>query len=290
MTSQSPRIYTYKITFEEVPYYYYGMHEEKVYDEEYWGSPQTHKWMWDFYTPKKQILETFSTRTDAGEVERRLIKPVYNTDKWCLNENCGGVISLKTCSKAGKIGSSKNKENKVGIFSMTKKQQSLAGKRSYESRIKNGTDGLSKLTKKERQEHGSKMGKITYELKLGIHSLTSEELSEAGKVGYANGIGKLTKEEKSQLSKKNYELGFGIASLTPEERSEVSKKGGTKTYKQGKGCFSLTPEERSEITRKVNSQRWECCETGYVSTAAGIVVYQRARGIDTSKNNRRKIS
>jgi hypothetical protein len=30
MTSQSPRIYTYKITFEEVPYYYYGMKAEKV--------------------------------------------------------------------------------------------------------------------------------------------------------------------------------------------------------------------------------------------------------------------
>jgi hypothetical protein len=289
MTSQSPRIYTYKITFEEVPYYYYGMHEEKVYDEEYWGSPYTNKWCWELYTPKKQILEVFDTRKEANEVEIRLIKPVYNNDKWCLNENCGGMFSLETCSKAGKIGSAKNKENKVGIFSMTKEQQSLAGKRSYESRIKNGTDGLLRLTKKERQEHGSKMGKITYELGLGIHSLTSEELSEAGKVGYANGIGKLTKEEKSQLSKKNYELGFGIASLTPEERSEVSKKGGTKTYKQGKGCFSLTPEERSEITRKVNSQRWECCETGYVSTAAGVVQYQKGKCIDTSKNNRRKI-
>jgi hypothetical protein len=286
MTSQSPRIYTYKITFDEVPYYYYGMHEEKVYDEEYWGSPYTNKWCWELYTPKKQILEVFDTRNNAGEVERRLIKPVYNTDKWCLNESCGGSFSLKTCSKAGKIGSKKAKEMGVGIFSMTKEQQSLVGIRSYESRIKNGTDGLSKLTKEERQEMGSKMGKIAYELKLGIHSLSSEELSEAGKVGYANGIGKLTREEKSQLGKKHYELGFGIGSLTPEERSEVSKKGGTKTYKQGKGCFSLTPEERSEITRKVNSQRWECCETGYVSTAAGVVAYQKARGIDTSKRKR----
>jgi hypothetical protein len=48
-----PRIYTYKITFEEVPYYYYGSKKEKVFDEEYCGSPVTNKWCWELYTPKK---------------------------------------------------------------------------------------------------------------------------------------------------------------------------------------------------------------------------------------------
>ena len=65
-----------------------------------------------------------------------------------------------------------------------------------------------------------------------------------------------------------------------------------------KGIFGLTEEQRKENSilggiaacKIINSQRWECCETGYVSTAAGIVVYQRARGIDTSKNNRRRIA
>ena len=83
-----PRIYTYKITFEEVPYYYYGSHKEKKYNEYYMGSPVTHKLMWDFYTPKKQILEIFNSREDANIIENRLIKPILN-DKWCLNENCG---------------------------------------------------------------------------------------------------------------------------------------------------------------------------------------------------------
>ena len=55
MTSQSPRIYLYKITFEEVSYYYYGVHKEKRYNEYYMGTPVTHKWVWDFYTPKKHI-------------------------------------------------------------------------------------------------------------------------------------------------------------------------------------------------------------------------------------------
>ena len=43
-------------------------------------------------------------------------------------------------------------------------------------------------------------------------------------------------------------------------------------------------------SQKTNSQKWECCITGYVSTAAGVVSYQKGKGIDTSKNNRRRIS
>ena len=39
----------------------------------------------------------------------------------------------------------------------------------------------------------------------------------------------------------------------------------------------------------INAQRWECCETGFVSTAAGVVAYQKGKGIDTSKSNRRRI-
>ena len=106
MTSQSPRIYTYKITFEEVPYYYYGVHKEKVFGEKYWGTPVTNKWCWELYTPKKQILEIFSF-TDEGwleaqEIEKRLIRPVFNEDKWCLNESYGLRMSLDVCKRIGK--------------------------------------------------------------------------------------------------------------------------------------------------------------------------------------------
>ena len=74
MTSQSPRIYIYKITFEEVLYYYYGSKKEKYYNQEYWGSPVTHKWMWKFYTPKKQILQLFDTREEANAIENRIMQ------------------------------------------------------------------------------------------------------------------------------------------------------------------------------------------------------------------------
>ncbi len=263
MTSQSPRIYVYKITFEEVPYYYYGSKKEKYFDEEYWGSPVTNKWCWELYTPKKQILELFDY-TDEGcikaqEIEKRLIKPSFNTDKWCLNANCMGVFSLEQKSKAGK----RAKELGVGIF---------------------------ELTLEQKRENSRKRGKIALELKIGIHNRTPEQRIEDGRKGG------------SISGKRNKELGIGVCGRSKEQMIEDGRKGGiiggNKTKELGVGVCGRSKEQMIEDGRKggsvaakiINAQRWECCETGYVSTAAGIVVYQRARRIDTSKNNRRRIA
>ena len=225
MTSQSPRIYIYKITFEEVSYYYYGVHKEKKFGEYYMGSPVTNKWCWDFYIPKKQILEIFDY-TDKGwieaqKVEGRLIRPVFNSDKWCLNENCLGVFSLDKKGKAGKIG-----------------------------------------------------GKKVVECGLGYHSLTMKEKSEIGKLG----------------GTKSYEMKVGIHGLTSEQKTEARSKGGNKTYELNSGVFSRSQEKIEEDCRKggiiVNSQKWICLETGYISCPGGLARYQRKRGIDTSKRKR----
>lgn len=205
MTSQSPRIYIYKITFQEVPYYYYGLKREKKYNEYYMGSPYTHKWVWDFYTPKKQILEIFPYTDDgwleAQEVEKRLIRPFYQTDKWCLNENCGGKISLNLCREAG---------------------------------IR------------------------TYELKLGLFGLTTEQRRENGKkAGKASGGGKSNRENKT-----------GFCGRSKEKMSEDGRKAG----KIG-----------SKIT---NSQKWKCIETGFISTSGPLTIYQNKRKINTSKRVR----
>ena len=190
MTSQSPRIYTYKITFEEVPYYYYGMHEEKVYDEEYWGSPVTHKWCWKFYTPKKQILEIFDSREEANKIENRILKYFMN-DPYCLNKNCGGVVDLEILKKVGL----RNKELKIGICGLT-----------YEERSKNG--------KVSGKIGGKISGKSLKDNNLGIFSLTEEERIENCKKG-GNKIGQIHKEN-----------GTGIFAIPIEERIKNSKKGG----------------------------------------------------------------
>jgi hypothetical protein len=275
MTSQSPRIYIYKITFEEVLYYYYGVHKEKKFGEYYMGSPYTHKWCWNFYTPKKEILQFFDFTDEgwieANEIETRLIKPFYNTDKWCLNENCGGVVSLEVNRETGR----------------------RVGKQNYELGI-----GFHSLTTEERKENGRKNGKMQYENKLGMFSLTPEERSEIGKMTYLLGIGVhgLTKEQKSENGKKasqtQKELGIGVYGLTKEQRSQNGKKAAKTNKKNKTSIYELTPEQLSENGKKggkkTSSQKWMCEETGHISTPAGLSNYQRARGIDTSK--RRRIS
>jgi hypothetical protein len=305
MTSQSPRIYIYKITFEEVSYYYYGVHKEKYFNEEYWGSPYTHKWVWNFYTPKKQILQFFDF-TDEGwkeaqEIEKRLIKPFYNTDKWCLNEFCGGVISLKYCIKGGKVSGNKNKELGLGICGLTYDERVKYGKIGRETQEKNNL-GVYGITEEQRIEYGKKGGNTCKEKNLGICGLSKDELSNAGKIGGSLsyemkvGVHGRTKEQMTEdgkkggyiSGKKSYELGIGIHGRTKEQRIKDGKKGTQRAKELGVGFYGIPKEKRSETAKKVNSQKWECTETGYVANPGALSTYQKKRGIDTSK--RRRIS
>jgi hypothetical protein len=229
MTSQSPRIYLYKITFEEVPYYYYGVHKEKRYNEYYMGTPVTHKWVWDFYTPKKQILEVFDYNDEeyikAQEVEKRLIKPVLN-DKWCLNENVGGVFSLEIRRKNGE----KYKKLSIGVCGRTKKKMTEDGKKggsiSGENHKKNKT-GVCGRTKQKMTEDGKKGGKIAgrnnYENKIGVHGRSIEEMSLHGKMG-----GKISSSQKWMC----LETGF------------ISNPGSLTTYQRKSG---IDPSKRIRI-------------------------------------------
>jgi hypothetical protein len=157
-----PRLYTYKITFEEVPYYYYGSKKEKYYNQKYYGSPKANKWCWELYTPKKQILEFFEYSDKGYEecrmVENRLIKPFIN-DSYCLNERYGGTYSINILKENGKKG------GKIG------------GKKGY-------ANGLAKLTPKQRSENSKKSGKIggkvqgeiNKKLKLGVCGRSKEQM------------------------------------------------------------------------------------------------------------------
>jgi hypothetical protein len=285
MTSQSPRIYIYKITFEEVLYYYYGVHKEKKYGEEYWGSPKTNKWCWELYTPKKQILQFFDFTDDgwleAQEVEKRLIRPFYQTDKWCLNESCGGVSSLKFAS----IGGTKAKELGLGIHGLSFEQKSEIGKKAAKTNQKNNT-AIFSFTEEENYEIRSRGGKTSgkrhKENKTGIFSRTKEQMTEDGKKG-----GKIG----STRAKK---LGVGIFALTPEQIKENSKKGGLVSGKKqkelGLGIHGLSVEQTIENASKggkiVSRQLWQCTKTGFIANAGNLARYQRARGIDISNRIR----
>jgi hypothetical protein len=205
-----PRIYVYKITFLEVPYYYYGVHKEKYFNEEYWGSPITHKWVWDFYTPKKQILQFFDF-TDEGwleaqSIERRLIKPSYNTDRFCLNEHCGGNFSLNTRRKNGEKTVKIHKELKIGLYGLTIEQRKENSKKMVEEKR-----GCHKLTKEEKSIKAKNRSKIDLKNECGIH----KNVKENGKKG-------------AEVNRKNK---TGLFSFTPEYRSNITKKTNAQKWK-----------------------------------------------------------
>jgi general stress protein YciG len=177
------------------------------------------------------------------------------------------AISKEQRIENSKKGVRKAKELEVGIFAMTQEELSKAGRKGGKiggQKNKENKTGYMGRSREKMTEDGKKGAQKVQELGIGIFALTSEELSASAKKAYANGLGKLPKEV----------------------RSEIGRRNGRKNYEEGKGYFSITPEERKEINKKINSQRWMCLETGYVSNSGGLSRHQKARGIDTSKRKR----
>ena len=105
LQKMKPRIYVYRIRFEEIPDWYWGVHKERRFNEEYLGSPVTNAWKWRFYTPHLEILQEFEYSEkgwqEALEIEERLIRPDLN-NPLCLNEGIGGKCSLRVHQETGR--------------------------------------------------------------------------------------------------------------------------------------------------------------------------------------------
>ena len=74
--------------------------------------------------------------------------------------------------------------------------------------------GIFGRTQEEMSETSKKAGTKTYQLGIGVHSLSSDEKRECGSKG----------------GKRAYELGVGVFALSKEERSEISKKVATQKW------------------------------------------------------------
>jgi hypothetical protein len=172
-----PRIYTYKITFEEIPHFYYGIHKENKFGEYYMGTPVSHAWMWDFYTPQKQILEFFNTWEKGKSVEDRLILPFLN-DPLCLNEAVGFYMSLESCRKGGLSAARKAKESGYGFYGLKTEAQLESSRRE------------GKKLRQYSFENGSKTGKENVLLSRGIWAMEPEDRRESsakgGRIGGKN--------------------------------------------------------------------------------------------------------
>jgi hypothetical protein len=175
-----PRIYLYKVTFEETPDWYWGIHKEKRYGEKYLGSPKTHAWKWEVYTPKLDILCLFPY-TDEGweeslKVEARIIKNDIN-NPLCLNENCGGVYSLESRRRAGKTTGQRNARELTGFLSpeYTQSQKYIEDRRK----------GVATKTREELVEAGKRGAKAQpRETRVKNAAIMNSQIWESLEDGY----------------------------------------------------------------------------------------------------------
>jgi hypothetical protein len=190
----SPRIYVYKITFEETRDWYWGVHKEAKFGEFYMGSPVTHAWKWEFYTPVKQIVQLFDYTKEgfkeARKLEDRLILPDLR-NPLCLNESTGGRYSLDSCALGGKAASEILHSEKT---TDGKSVQAVAGgiasgKIWTEAKIESSKQNLKKATQcqKERKiqiygddwEYYRRKGRLTrFGVKIDGVRIPAKKLSE----------------------------------------------------------------------------------------------------------------
>lgn len=169
----------------------------------------------------------------------------------------------------------------------------IGGLISYENKL-----GFHSISKEERKRCSSKGGKKAdknkRENKTGFYGMSTEQRIENGrKSGLKTkenntGIFSIPPEKRSEISRetgiKMKKLGLGIHGRTKEQMTEDGRTGAKRQEELGIGMFS--PEKRSEGGKKVCAQRWQCTETGFITNPGNLTKYQRARGIDTSKRIR----
>ena len=91
--------YTYKITFKDLPgYFYYGKRKDD--GKPYFGSPKTWRRLWLLFEPEVQVLQWYKTAAEVELAEKSIIRATWK-DKYSLNENVGGYISTESC-RAGR--------------------------------------------------------------------------------------------------------------------------------------------------------------------------------------------
>jgi len=228
--------YTFRVLFADGTFYYARKTSHSELPPEcdgYYGTPVTHKAKWETTIHCKDEIVLYQTFEEMAVAETALIRP-HLDNPLCLNECCGGWLSLDKITQIGKD----NVRLKRGWFSISTEQ---------------------------RREIGKEVGSRMKEEQKGIFGMTREEKRE---LGIRNG-------ERCKTT------GTGVCSLSPERRTEI----GLNVFERKLGVHALTTEERQNNARKASMQKWISTHPDfepYVSTAAGLSHWQRARGIPVS--------
>jgi hypothetical protein len=156
-----PTIYLYKVTFEEIADFYWGIHKEKKAGECYLGSPVTHAWKWEFYTPKVNVCQEFDY-TDEGwkqalQVEKRVILHDWD-NPLCLNDACGGTPSLRVLRESGRKTSEilmREKDERGKCKHYVEMRRKVKNLRSGDNSIR-----MNEVVHSERNEEGKSLHAI----------------------------------------------------------------------------------------------------------------------------------
>ena len=249
-----PRIFTYKVTFEEIPDWYWGSHKEKKYEETYLGSPITNAWKWEFYTPHLEICELFPYTEEgwkkAREVEDRCILPDLN-NPLCLNEHVGGFMSLEANRRGGLKGADKTHAEKDDL-----------------GRSVNGVRAATAAN-----EEKDDLGRSVTALKGATAAHKEKDDLGRSVLGVKNA---------ERLHKEKDDLGRSLHTLKlHEEKDDL-----------GRSISAMKAhEEKDELGRSVTamktmSQVWESTVDGFRSHSGGVARHNKANGWDPKARTR----
>jgi hypothetical protein len=275
-----PRIYVYKTTFEEIPDWYWGVHKEEKYGEPYLGSPKTHAWKWNFYTPHLQICEIFPYTdegwTQARRVEDSCIKPDLN-NPLCLNEHYGGLMSLEACRRGAKklmeiIHAEKDEDGKSLHTLKLHADKDGNGKslhalktivKAHEDkdelgRSRNGVKAAER-TNEAKDEKGRSVNAVKGAEKA--NEINHEEKTEEGKSKHAVKMGKAAHRDKNEEGKSKHAV-------------KIAEKLNGEKDTEGKSLNA------SRGGKTAASQIWQSTIDGFVSNASNVAQHNKARGWD----------
>lgn len=266
-----PRIYTYKITFEEIPHWYWGVHKERRYNDGYLGSPVTHKWMWEFYTPKIQILEVFPLTDEGWEeanlVEDRIIKPDLN-NPLCLNEGCGARVSREASQRGGYkmkgVPKSREHREKIGRGNKGKKRSP-----EFCKEVSDRNKGLT-LTPEQRERQIENTKKFYKDNPDVLERLTREKTER--KWFY----------HPQTLETRHTGTPPGDGWIEGRPVSYLGAPWWTDGVKNRRSFESPGPGWTRGVSNDHRKRKFQCTVTGHVSSPGALTKYQKSRGIDLS--------
>jgi hypothetical protein len=158
--------YTYTIRFVD-GHYYHGYHKHQGVDpltDGYYGSPVTHKEKWLTTMHWKEITGLYESHPEVQFAEQQTIRPVFNTDPYCLNANCNGIIPPELASiggkKSGKIRGENHKRNKTAVCDPLNQEKGRQTARERRSGFFDTEFQQSEMMQDIRKKNGKKTGTL----------------------------------------------------------------------------------------------------------------------------------